>query len=56
MFSQKAGHARRAYRDFVEEGRGEGYQREYGIGSDADSRILGDINFLEKVLGQGQGG
>jgi len=54
MFSQKAGSARQAYREFVEQRRGGGYQREYGMGSDVDSRILGDTNFLEKVLGQEQ--
>jgi len=31
-------------------------EREYGMGSDVDSRILGDTNFLEEVLGQEQEG
>ncbi|MBM4277300.1 MAG: transposase [Deltaproteobacteria bacterium] len=56
MFSQKARSARRAYREFVEQERDGGYQREYGKGSGVDSRILGDTIFLDKVLGQKQEG
>jgi REP element-mobilizing transposase RayT len=54
MFSRRADHARRAYWKFVEEGRDRGHQREYGSGSEADSRVLGDTNFMDKVLGQKQ--
>ncbi len=54
MFSRRAGCARRAYREFVEEGRDGGHQSEYGKGSEADSRILGDTIFIDKVLGQKQ--
>ena len=46
--------ARRAYRGFVSEGKGEGRRAEYHKGSDADSRILGDDAFIDRVLGQKQ--
>jgi len=54
MFSNKGDRARRAYRGFVEEGREGGHQGEYGMGSEIDSRILGDMVFIDKVLGQRQ--
>jgi len=37
---------------FVEEGRGGGHQREFGRGSESDSRFLGDEIFIDKVFGQ----
>ena len=46
--------ARRAYRRFVLEGKEEGRRAEYHQGSDADSRILGDDTFIDRVLGQKQ--
>ncbi len=46
--------ARRAYRGFVSEGKGEGRRAEYHKGSDGDSRILGDDAFIDRVLGQKQ--
>ena len=44
--------ARRAYRRFVLEGKGKSRQEEYHKGSDADSRILGDDTFIDRVLDQ----
>ena len=54
MFSGRRDRARRTYRGFVEEGKEEGHQGEYGKGSEIDSRILGDMVFIDKVLGQSQ--
>ena len=54
MFSGRPDRARRRYREFVEEGRGGGHQREYGKGSEGESWILGDAIFIDKVLGQKQ--
>ena len=54
MFSRRADRARRAYRGFVEEGRGGGHQGAYRKGSEIDSRILGDMDFIDRVLGQSQ--
>jgi putative transposase len=54
MFSNKGNRARRMYQKFVEEGKEGGYQREYGMGSEMDSRILGDTVFIDKVLGRKQ--
>jgi hypothetical protein len=51
MFSRRADQARRAYREFVEQGRDGGYQRDYGKGSEVDSRFLGDSIFIDKLLG-----
>jgi len=52
MFSSNVKRARRAYGKFVEEGRGGGHQREFGRGSESDSRFLGDEIFIDKVFGQ----
>ena len=54
VFQEGGSCARRAYRRFVEEGRDGEHQREYGKGSEGDSRILGDTIFIDKVLGQKQ--
>ncbi len=51
MFSGRTDRARRAYREFVEEGKEGGHRGEFGKGSQMDSRILGDTLFIEKVLG-----
>lgn len=52
MFSTNNKRARRAYGKFVEEGKSGGHQREYGGGSEMDSRLLGDEIFIDKVFGQ----
>ena len=54
LFSSRKDRARRGYRGFVEEGSDGGYQGQYGKGSEADSRILGDTIFIDKILGQSQ--
>ena len=54
MFSSRMDCARRAHREFVEEGKDGGHQGEYGRGSEIDSRVLGDEIFIDKVLGQSQ--
>jgi chromosomal replication initiation ATPase DnaA len=52
MFSSRVNRSRRAYRDFVEEGKGEGHQERYGRESETDSRVLGDEDFIDRVVGQ----
>jgi len=52
MFSNNVKRARQAYGKFVEEGKGIGHQREFGWGSEIDSRFLGDQIFIDKVFGQ----
>jgi putative transposase len=52
LFSKRLSAARKAYKMFVSQGKKEGQRPEYQKGSDADSRILGDDTFIEKVLGQ----
>ena len=54
QFSKRLSVARRAYMRFVQEGKGGGRQEEYYRGSDADSRILGDDTFIERVLDEKQ--
>jgi putative transposase len=54
QFSGRLLAARRAYRGFVSEGKGEGWRAEYDKGSDTDSRILGDDAFIDRMLGQRQ--
>ena len=54
MFSSRPDRALRAYWEFVEKGRDGGHREEYGKGSQTDSRILGDMIFIDKVLGQTQ--
>lgn len=55
MFSSSIKRARWAYRRFIEEGKREGYRREFGRGSEIDSRFLGDEIFIDKVFGQTHG-
>ncbi len=55
MFSSNVKRARRAYGKFVEEGKRGGHQREFGRGSEIDSRFLGDEIFIDKIFGQNQG-
>lgn len=53
VMSQFAGNddsARRDYREFVDQGKEDGYQQEYHSGSANDSRVLGDYSFIDKVL------
>ena len=52
LFSRRLSIARKAYMRFVHEGKGVGYQEEYHRGSGIDSRILGDDDFIDRVLGE----
>ena len=52
QFSGRLGAARRAYEKFVWEEKGAGHQEEYHRGSSADSRILGDDSFIDRILSQ----
>lgn len=52
MFSSNVKRSRWAYRKFVEEGKSGGHQREFGRGSEIDSRVLGDDIFIDKVFSQ----
>lgn len=50
QFSKKESTARRAYGRFIQDGKKGSHQREYHVGSGADSRILGDDRFIDQVL------
>jgi putative transposase len=50
LFNHEKGKAQIGYRDFVKQGREDGYQEEYHSGSAHDSRVLGDDTFIDKVL------
>ncbi len=50
MFSPKISLARKGYRDFIDQGKDDGYQEEYHCGSAHESRVLGDDTFVDKVL------
>jgi hypothetical protein len=52
QFSERLSAARRAYEKFVLEGKGIGHQDQYYKGVEADSRILGDDSFIDRVLSQ----
>ncbi len=52
QFSKQLSTARRAYERFVLEGKGIGHQDYYSGGGETDSRILGDDNFISRVLKQ----
>jgi len=52
LFSERLSNARRAYEKFVLDGKGIGHQDQYYRGIGADSRILGDDNFINRVLSQ----
>jgi chromosomal replication initiation ATPase DnaA len=52
QFSGRLGAARRAYERFIWEEKGGEHQEEYHMGSEADSRILGDETFIDRVLSQ----
>ena len=49
QFAATAGVARRRFADFVEAGRGEGHSQRF-YGSKADPRVVGEEDFLKKVL------
>jgi len=50
QFSKKISSARKEYRRFIEDGKKGGQQKEYQKRSGTDSRILGDDQFIERVL------
>jgi len=50
QFSKRESSARRAYGRFIEDGKKGSYQKEYHVGSGTDSRILGDDEFVDRVL------
>lgn len=50
QFSERESSARRAYGRFIQDGKKESYRREYHVGSGTDSRILGDDQFIDRVL------
>ena len=50
LFSQKSTQARIGYRNFVDQGKDDGYQKEYHSGSAHESRVLGDDAFIDKIL------
>jgi putative transposase len=52
QFSKRLTLARRAYRRFVHEGKGGLHQEEYHRGLGGDSRILGDDDFMDRMLGR----
>lgn len=52
QFSKRLTLARRAYRRFVHEGKGGHHQEEYHRGLGRDSRILGDDEFMDRMLGR----
>ena len=54
QFSGRLSVARRLYDRFVSEDKGGSRQEEYYKGSDADSGILGDDTFIDRVLRQKQ--
>jgi hypothetical protein len=50
QFSKRVSSARRAYGRFIEDGKKGNYRREYHMGSRTDSRILGEDQFIDRVL------
>jgi putative transposase len=54
QFSEKLATARRAYKRYVMDGKGNGRQEEYHRGSESDGRILGDDTFIDRVLEEKQ--
>ncbi len=54
QFSKKVSVARKAYMKFIQEGMEGNRQEEFYRGSEADSRILGDDTFIERVLDEKQ--
>ncbi len=54
QFSKKVSVARKDYMKFIQEGMEGNRQEEFYRGSEADSRILGDDTFIERVLDEKQ--
>jgi putative transposase len=54
QFSERGSSARRAYGRFIQDGKKEGNRKEYHVGSGTDSRILGDDQFIDRVLEKGE--
>lgn len=54
QFAKKSEIARIQYRNFVDQGKEDGYLQEYHSGSANDSRVLGDDAFIDKVLSQSE--
>jgi len=54
FFSKRESLARRAYGRFIEDGKKGSYRKEYHVGSETDSRILGDDPFIDRVLEKGE--
>lgn len=52
QFSKRESLARSAYERFIEDGKKEGHQKQYSMGLGTDHRILGDDEFIERVLDQ----
>ena len=50
QFSRRVSSARKAYGRFIQDGKKGSYWKEYHAGSGADSRILGDDEFIDRVL------
>ena len=50
QFSKRLSLARKSYLSFVHEGKKGSHQEEYHKGTEIDSRILGDNNFIDRVL------
>jgi putative transposase len=50
QFSKRLSLARKAYSSFVHEGKKGSHQEEYHKGTEIDSRILGDDDFIDRVL------
>jgi len=49
-FSKRESSARRAYERFIEDGKKGGHQKQCHVGSGTDHRILGDDEFIDRVL------
>jgi REP element-mobilizing transposase RayT len=52
QFSKRLSLARRAYGNFVHKGKGGTHQEEYHRGSGIDNRVLGDDDFIDRVVGR----
>ncbi len=50
QFSERESSARRAYGRFIQDGKRGSHRKEYHMGSGTDSRILGDDQFIDRVL------
>ena len=50
QFSKRELPARKAYRRFIQDGKKGTYRKEYHMGSGTDNRILGDDQFVDRVL------